>query len=253
MTAAEHAAVNRTARLAGGLYLSLVPFGFFSFVYVPSVLLVRGDAAATSRNIMASEWLFRSGTISHLISQVIVVFLALALYRLLEPVNKDHAVLMVVLALLGIPISFLTEVNHLAVLRLLNGVGDGAFTSTQLHAQAMLFLEIHRSGILVAQVFWGLWLLPLGSLVFRSGFLPKLLGISVLIGAAGYLIDSGAHLLTSDVATISQFTFIGELLLPLWLLIKGVSVERWQQAKVAQEPGRPSKGGDAAAQQAGEA
>jgi hypothetical protein len=65
MTAAEHAAVNRTARLAGGLYLSLVPFGFFSFVYVPSVLLVRGDAAATSRNIMASEWLFRSGTISH--------------------------------------------------------------------------------------------------------------------------------------------------------------------------------------------
>jgi hypothetical protein len=84
-----------------------------------------------------------------------------------------------------------------------------------------------RSGVLVAQVFWGLWLLALGSLVFRSGFLPKLLGISALIGAAGYLIDSGAHLLASGVATISQFTFIGELLLPLWLLIKGVNVERW--------------------------
>lgn len=236
MTAGAPASINRTARLAGGLHLSLVPFGFFSFVYVPSVLLVRGDAAATCRNIMASEWLFRSGTISHLISQVIVVFLALALYRLLKPVNKDHAVLMVVLALLGIPISFLAEVNHLAVLRLLSGMGDGAFSPTQLHAQAMLFLEMHRSGILVAQVFWGLWLLPLGCLVFRSGFLPKLLGISVLIGAAGYLVDSGAHLLTSGVATISQFTFVGELLLPLWLLIKGVTLERWPQVKVGREP-----------------
>jgi len=162
-----------------------------------------------------------------LISQIIGVFLALALYRLLKPVNKDHAALMVVLALLGIPISFLAEVNHLAILRLLSGVDNGAFTSTQLHAQAMLFLEMLRSGVLVAQVFWGLWLLALGSLVFRSGFLPKLLGISALIGAAGYLIDSGAHLLASGVATISQFTFIGELLLPLWLLIKGVNVERW--------------------------
>ncbi len=233
MTAEAHASINNTARLAGGLHLSLVPFGVFSFVYVPSVFVVRGDAAATCRNIIASEWLFRSGTISHLISQIIVIFLALALYRILKPVNKDHAVVMVVLALLGIPISFLTEVNHLAVLRLLSGMGDGVFTSTQVHAQAMLFLEMHRSGVLLAQVFWGLWLLLLGSLVFRSGFLPKLLGISVLIGAAGYLVDSGAHLVTSGAATLSQFTFIGELLLPLWLLTRGVSVERWQQVNVA--------------------
>ena len=92
---------NATARLAGGLYLSLMPFGIFTFVYLPSVLLVRGDATATSRNIMAAEWLFRSGTVSHLLSQIIVVFLALALYRLLEPVSKDHAVLMVVLSSSG--------------------------------------------------------------------------------------------------------------------------------------------------------
>lgn len=233
MTAGTYASIKRTARLAGGLYLSLVPLGFFSFVYVPSVLFVRGDAAATSRNIMASEWLFRAGTVSHLISQIIVVFLVLALYRLLKPVNKDHAVLMVVLALLCVPISFVTEVNNLAALRLLSGADDGAFTSSQLHAQAMLFLEMHRSGVLVAQVFWGLWLLPLGSLVLRSEFLPKLLGISVLIAAAGYLIDSGTHLLFPGRATISQFTALGELLLPLWLLIKGVAVERWQQVAVA--------------------
>jgi Domain of unknown function (DUF4386) len=211
----------------------MAPFGFFGIIYVPSVLLVPGDAATTSRNIMASEWLFRSGTFSHLTGQIIFIFLVLTLYRLLEPVNKDHAVLMVVLALLGIPIAFLNEVNHLAVLRLLSSADDGAFTSTQLHAQVMLFLDMRRSGILVAQVFWGLWLLPLGFLVFRSGFLPKLLGILLVIGGAGYLIDWGTQLLFPGLATISQFTFIGELLFPLWLLIKGVKVERWQQVTLA--------------------
>jgi len=233
MTAGAHATINRTARLAGGLYLALMPFGFFGIIYVPSVLLVPGDAATTSRNIMASEWLFRSGTVSHLIGQIIFIFLVLALYRLLKPVNKDHAVLMVVLALLGIPIAFLNEVNHLAALRLLSSADEGAFTSTQLHAQAMLFLDMRQSGILVAQVFWGLWLLPLGLLIFRSEFLPKLLGILLVIGGAGYLIDSGTQLLFPGLAMISQFTFIGELLLPLWLVIKGVNVDRWQQVTLA--------------------
>ena len=89
----------------------------------------------------------------------------------------------------------------------------------------MLFLESHRSGVLLAQVFWALWLVALGSLVLRSGFLPKLVGIGVLIAAAGYLFDSVAYVLFPGRATIGQFTAVGELLLPLWLLIKGVSVE----------------------------
>jgi len=97
----------------------------------------------------------------------------------------------------------------------------------------MLFLDMSGSGILVAQVFRGLWLLPSGYLVFRSGFLPKLWGILLVIGGAGYLVDSGTQLLFPGLATISQFTFIGELLLPLWLLIKGVNVERWRQVTLA--------------------
>jgi hypothetical protein len=206
-----------------------MPFAFLGIVYVPSVLVVPGDAAATARNIMASEWLFRSGTVSHLIGQIILIFLVLALYRLLKSVNKDHAVLMVVLALLAVPIAFLNELNHLAVLRLLSGSDSlRPLTSDQLHAQAMLFLDIRNSGIYVAQIFWGLWLLPLGYLVLRSGFLPKLLGILLVIACCGYLIDSGAHLLLPGFdATISQFTFVGEVLFPLWLLIRGVNVERW--------------------------
>jgi len=211
---------QRTARIAGGLYLSLLPFGFFSFVYVPSVLLARGDAATTSRNILASAWLFRAGTVSHLISQILVVFLVLALYRLLRPVNEDHAAVMVVLALIGIPIAFASEISNLAALRVLAGTTDGAFTPAQIHAQAMLFLNIARNGVLLAQIFWGLWMLPLASLVFRSQFLPRLLCVPVLIASVGYLIDSGTQLLLPGAPTISQFTFVAELVLPLWLVIK---------------------------------
>ncbi len=238
MTAIGQAWVNRTARLAGGLYLALMPFAFFGVMYVPSVLLVPGDPAATSRNIMASEWLFRSGTVSHLIGQVIFVFLPLALYRLLTPVNKGHSVLMVVLALLGVPIAFVNELNHLAVLLLLSGTDYlGAFTPDQLHAQVMLFLDMRQYGIVVAHVFWGLWLLPLGLLVFRSGFLPGLLGVLLTIGGACHAIDAGTQLLLPGVPTIGQVTFvlamlaaIAELLFALWLLIKGVDVARWQEA-----------------------
>jgi hypothetical protein len=178
--------------------------------------------------------------VSHLISQIILIFLVLALYRLLKPVNKDHAVLMVVLALLGIPIAFLNEVNHLAALRLLSSTDDGAFTSTQLHAQAMLFLDMREYGLVIAHIFWGLWLLPLGFLVFKSGFLPGLLGVLLMIGGVAHLMDAGTQLLFPGVPTLTRFSFafailaaIGELLFALWLLIKGVNVKRWQQVTLA--------------------
>ena len=228
MSAGAHTSVIGFERRAGVLYLSLLPLGIFTFVYVPSVLLVRGDAAATSRKILASETLFRSATISHLISQVIVVFLALALYRIFSAVNRHRAVLMVVLALLCVPISFLSEVYNLAALRAL-GADDGAFTATQLQAQAMLFLDMARNGVLLAQVFWGLWMLPLALLIFRSQFLPRFLGVTVLITGVGYLIDSCAQLLSPGVPMISMPTILAELALPLWLVIKGVDAERWQQ------------------------
>lgn len=193
---------------------------------MPAKVLVGGDAAATSQNISASEGLFRLGIVSHLTSQVIVVFLVLALVRLLRPVNEDRARVMAVLALLCVPISFLAEVNSLGALRLL-GSEDGTFTAAQLHAQVMHSLDLHRSGILIAQVFWGLWMLPLAALVYRSGFLPRWLSIPVLIAASGYLFDSGTHLLSAGRPTISQFTAAGELPLPLWLLIRGVAAGQW--------------------------
>jgi Domain of unknown function (DUF4386) len=233
MTADDRTAIRKTARVAGGLYLSLVPLGIISFVYVPSLVLVPGNAAATAGNILAWERVFRLGTASHLLSQVIVVFLVLALYRILRPVNADRAMAMVVLALLCVPISFIAEVNALGAVQLLASFGDVSAASVPLDEQAMQLLSMQRSGVLLAQVFWGLWMIPLATLIFTSGFLPKWLAVPVLVASAGYLLDSSAHILLPGRATISQFTAVGEMVLPLWLLVKGVDGSRWQRGTVA--------------------
>lgn len=233
MTVGGRGSPDRTARLAGVLYLSLLPLGFFSFAYVPSVLLVPGDPGATARNIEASEWLFRAATAGHLASQVVVVFLVLALYRLFRGVNGNRAVLMAVLALVGVPVAVLGEAHNLAVPRLL-GADEGAFTPAQLQARAMLFLDLGRNGVLLAQIFWGLWMVPLAALVFRSGFLPRLLAVAVLVAGAGYLFDSAAQLLFPGLPTVSRFTVVAELALPLWLLGKGVTVEERSRAAAAE-------------------
>ena len=138
---------------------------------------------------------------------------------------------MVVFVLVSIPVSMLNEINRFAALLLLSGADYlTVFTAEQLHVRAMLCLDSHQHGIVIAQIFWGLWLFPLGYLIFKSGFLPRFLGILLMIGCFGYLIDVAIFVLfpTFDM-TISQFTFIGELLLPLWLLIKGVNVEHWEK------------------------
>jgi hypothetical protein len=230
-TKEELNSIQRTARLAGLLYVLTIPLSVFGFSYVPSKLVVPGDAAATVSNILASEGLFRSGIVSWLIGQAIFVVLPLVLYKLLKPVNKTHALLMVMFILLAVPVAFINEVNHLAVLLLLSGADYlAAFRADQLQAQVMFFLDLHSQGIGVAQIFWGLWLLPLGYLIFKSGFLPKSLGILVMIGCFGYLVDSATFFFLPNIdVTVSQFTGLGEILLALWLLIKGVNVEQWEE------------------------
>ena len=129
-----------------------------------------------------------------------------------------------------IPIAMLNEITHLGVLQLLSGADHlAAVDLDQLHAQMMVLLNMHEDGILIAQIFWGLWLFPFGYLVFKSGFLPKILGILLIIGCFGYLIDTFGLFLFPGFTPIAAFTSIGELLLPLWLLIKGIDVEQWEQ------------------------
>ncbi len=223
------------ARVAGVLYLLLLPLGIIGILYVPTVLIVPGDAGATAHNIMAVESLYRLTIVAALIIPLVNLFVVLFLYKLLKHVNKNMAVLMVIFLLLAIPIAMLNELNQFAVLLLLSGAEFlTVFTAVQLQAFATFFLELHKYGIHIAGIFWGLWLFPMGYLVFKSGFLPRILGILLMIGCFGYLIDSFAAFLVPEYGVaIAGFTFWGELLLPLWLLIKGVNVERWE--KVALE------------------
>jgi hypothetical protein len=191
---------------------------------------VPGDAATTANNVLASESLFRLGVVSALITQTVQILLVLALYKLLKPVNRNLALLMVIFILLGVPIAMLNELNHFVVLLLSGADYLTVFTADQLQALVPLLLDLHEHGIMIAHIFWGLWLLPMGYLIFKSGYIPRILGVLLIIGGFGCLIDFVTFLLFPDFdVTIAEFTFIGELLLPLWLLIKGVDVEQWEK------------------------
>ncbi len=218
---------NRTARAAGFLYLLLVPLGFFGGMYIPSIT-VPGDAVTTVNNIMAHESLFRLSILCALATPIVTILVALFLYKLLKPVNKNQAVLMVIFALAAAPIAMLNELNHFAVLLLLNGADYlKVFSVEQLHSQVMFFLDLSHYGASITAIFWGLWLLPMGYLVFKSGFLPRIIGVLLIIAGFGYVINSFMLFLLPDLnITIFQFTFIGELLFLLWLLIKGVNVQQ---------------------------
>jgi hypothetical protein len=223
------------ARVAAFLLLILTPLAIFGLVYVPSVLIVPGDATTTAKNVMASESLFRLGIASTLLSHLVSdLFWPLMLYQLLQPVNKNVASLMVIFSLLGFPISMLNELNHIAILLLLGGPDSlTVFTPDQFRALVSLFLNMHDSGIRIAEIFWGLWLFPYGYLVFKSGFLPRLIGVLLMIGCFGYLIPSFAEILSpnleAEIGLLPALSSTGELVLPLWLVIKGVNVDQWEQ------------------------
>ena len=222
---------NVTARIAGGLYLLLAVFGAFSRLYVPSSLFVEQDILRTLDNIVASEGLFRMGIVGALVTQVVQIATVVFLYRVLKPVNRVYALLMVVFVLLAVPIAMLNELAFVAPLLLLtNPEFVTVFSGEQVRSFVALSLDLHESGIMIAHVFWGLWLFPMGYLVYKSGYLPKLIGILLMIGCFGYLIDTATFFLLPDFGvTVSEFTFVGELLLPLWLVIKGVDKRGWEQ------------------------
>lgn len=223
--------INTIARVAGVLYLTLVPLAFVGgFPYGLPRLFVPGDGVATANNIMASESAFRLSILINLLGAIVNVLVVLALYRLLKPVNRTMAALMVVFLLLSVPIGMLNELNNIAALLLLSGASYLApFTSSQLQALVLLFHDLHTYGLDIAAVFWGLWLFPMGYLVLKSGFLPRLLGILLIIGCFGWLAESiAAFLLPGYGLRIGMFTGLGEILLPLWLLLKGVDVEQWK-------------------------
>src|SRR5882672_8467458 len=217
-------------RFAGLLYVLMSIPGFFALIYVPSKLIVHGNATATANNIAASEMLFRFGIACNLISQAGFIFVALALYDLLKGVNRRHAVVMVTLILVAIPIALLNELNAIAALILVRGADFlSVFEKPQRDALAMLFLNLHGYGFDVAAIFWGLWLFPLGLLVYRSGFIPRFLGVWLIINGFAYLALSFTGLLLPHyedvVSNIALPAQLGEVVFMLWLLVMGAKVQ----------------------------
>jgi hypothetical protein len=219
----------KALRTAAVFYLLMIISAPIGLLYVPSTLIVPGDATATADHIRASEWLFRIGMGSELFHQVIAIFLVLALYRLFKPVNEQHAKLMVILgALVSVPIMFINVLNEIAALILVNGADFlSVFSKSQLDALALLFLRLHEQGIEIVGIFWGLWLFPFGILVVRSGFIPRLLGVLLFIAGTGLLASSFTFLLlpqygplVGQIATVLDL--VGEFPTIIWFFIRAL-------------------------------
>jgi hypothetical protein len=225
--------LNKTARIAGLLYLVFVFCGIFYLRYVPSQIMVPGNIAATISHISGSETLFRFGILAEILADLIFLLLALTLYRLLYTVNKIQAILMLIFVAFGILISVISLQNKLAVLTLISKADYlNAFGPSYFKAQVLLNLDLYKIGIVIGQIFWGIWLFPLGYLVFRSGFLPKALGLLLMVGCFGYLANFAGsfffpHYNETHIENyITLPATLGELSICLWLLIKGVKDER---------------------------
>ena len=218
---------HNPGRVAGFLYLLLVVMAPFRLIYIPSTLFVPGNATATANNIAAHELLFRLGILSDLLCGTILIFLVLALYRLLKGVDQNYAVLMVILGgLMPATIDFLNVLNDAAALVLVRGADFlSVFEKPQRDALAMLFLRLHRHEVVAAEILWGLWLFPLAILVYRSRFLPRFLGVWLIINGFAYLTISFTGLLLPQyedmVSNIAFPALLGEMAIMLWLLIKG--------------------------------
>src|SRR5204863_887281 len=199
-------------------------------IYVPNKLIVSGDATATGANILAHETLFRLSILGDLVGQVIFICLAIALYRLLSNVNRTWALLMVGFVLVSAAVGFLNTLNDIAALILFRG-GEflSVFDTAQRNALGMLFIRLHSQGIFIDEIFWGVWLFPFGLLVFRSGFLPRFLGVWLIVAGFGWLVLSVIALVFPahyDTAfSIIQPVVLGDMAFALWLLIRGVNVK----------------------------
>lgn len=215
------------ARFAGFLYLLLALSAPIGLVYVPSKLIVSGNATATAENLRASGDLLRIGIASELFHQVVGIFLVLALYQLFKEVDKGLARQVVILgALVSVPIVFVNALNEIAALVLTSGAEFlSVFDRPHLDALAYLFLRLHSQGINVVSVFWGLWLIPFGLLAIRSGFIPRVFGVLLIVAGAAYLVRSATSLLLPEalpmISKIALPLQVGEVPIIFWLLIRG--------------------------------
>jgi hypothetical protein len=222
---------KKNARISGLWYLSIAILYPFSMMYVDS-LYVPGNISTSIDNLQASYCIYLVGVASCLMGHVCFLFLANSLYRLFKRIDKDLARKMLIFVIVGVSIAFLNRIFQVGALIIIN-TGDylTVFSESQINAIAMLFLDLHKHGEMIASVFWGLWLLPLGLLIIKSNVMPRLLG-SLMIGAGiCYILTvfifffdintlSTVEPFFSIIETLAEVTFIA------WLLVKGVQEKK---------------------------
>lgn len=220
---------KKIARLAGFYYLLVVVFSIFYMEYVPAEIVVSNNAEATLTNLKSNELLFRISILIGVLVHLSFILLPLQLYKLLSPVNKDHALLMVVFVLVSIPFSYTLLLDQFDILELIKNYNPSSSKDTEaISSTVMSIFNRFYNGFFLAQVFWGLWLFPFGYLVFKSGFLPKTLGVFLMLGCITYLIDVfGGTIFSSyynfvDTRILILPAAIGEIGICLWLLVIGV-------------------------------
>lgn len=209
--------IDSSTKLTAKILRILYPFwalvGMYGILYVPSQIMVEGDALATSENLQASELLFRSGIVSSLITQLMFIVIVWFLYKLFKNVSQDAGLMMMIMALVSVPIAMYNEMNALSALNFVDQP-----------EQMMRLLQLRSEGIGVASIFWGLWLFPLGYLVYHSGAFPKFLGIALYVGGVGYFVGSLMKIMMPDLAMLywlTELMTMGEIIWLLWLIIRG--------------------------------
>lgn len=219
-----------TARRAGALYFLFMIVAIYGEFFFPK-FMVPGDPTATASRIAAADLTYRIGILIGLATHVIFIFLVVSLYRLLGDVDKSHAMLMVVLVSIGVAVAIGNMLNRFAPLVLLDGADYmSSFTKAQVDALALSSFRFRSSGAAVPMAFWGLWLFPFGVLTIKSGFLPRILGILLLVAGCAYLVTSAVSIALPDyrriVSQLMMPLYFGEVPIIFWLLIKGVKVPR---------------------------
>lgn len=223
---------RKAAIVAGFAYLIIFILAIFANFFVLERLVVLGDATTTANNIMTNELLFRIGIFSFIVVAILDVVVAWALYVLLKPVNKSLSLLAAWFRLAYVAIFGIALHNFFSVLQLLSSADQTVFEPNQLHAQIMLFLNAYNYGWLIGLVFFGLHLFVLGYLIFKSGYIPRILGVLLIFASLGYIIDSFANFLLPNYTNYEAIfllivavpAIIAELSLSLWLLLKGAKI-----------------------------
>ncbi len=222
--------INKTARLTGLLYFIQMPLAIFGVLYVP-MTMITSNAMTTTQNFALSTSVFRMSIGAALLVQISHLVIAMLLHKTLSPVGKTASVYMVLFMAASVPITMLNELLNFAILYLVNGSSLFAgFSAEQISSLVMLIHNLHEDGIFIAQIFWGLWLIPMGILIIKSKFLPKWLGYANLIVAASYMVDFVAGIFAPElgVAITETLGFL-EIIFPFWLLLRGVNIAKWEE------------------------